>query len=62
LELIVLRCLAKNPEDRFSSAMALRQSLAECESAGRWTHGDAAKWWQANGQVETLCAPMAAAS
>jgi serine/threonine-protein kinase len=62
LEQIVLRCLAKNPEDRFSSAMALRQSLAECVSAGRWTHGDAAKWWQANGQVETLCAPMAAAS
>jgi serine/threonine-protein kinase len=59
LEQVVLRCLAKNPENRFASAMALRQSLAECESAGRWTHGDAAQWWQANGQSDMQAEALA---
>jgi serine/threonine-protein kinase len=62
LEQVVLRCLAKNPEDRFPSALALRQSLAECESAGRWTHGDAAKWWQANGRSDLQAEPLAASA
>jgi serine/threonine-protein kinase len=62
LEQVVLRCLAKNPDDRFPSAAALRQSLAECESAGRWTHGDAAQWWQANGQSDWQAEALAASA
>ena len=53
LETIILRCLAKNPLERFASAAALREALSECESAGRWTAGDAAKWWQVNGKADS---------
>jgi serine/threonine-protein kinase len=53
LEQVVLRCLAKNPADRFQHVLALRQALSECAAAGRWSHGDAAKWWHANGAAES---------
>ena len=48
LQAIVLRCLAKNPEQRFPSAQALENALAGCLSAGRWTEEEAAAWWGAN--------------
>jgi serine/threonine-protein kinase len=51
LEQIVLRCLAKSPEDRFQDVESLEQALAECDVADRWTHADAARWWNANDQV-----------
>jgi serine/threonine-protein kinase len=62
LEQVVLRCLAKNPHERYPSAAALRMALSECETAGRWTHGDAAKWWQANGQRDAHADALAASS
>jgi serine/threonine-protein kinase len=62
LEQIVLRCLAKNPADRYQDVLALRQALSECSVAGSWSHGDAAKWWQANGVDDKQVLAMAAAS
>ncbi len=47
LESIIMRCLAKDPEQRFSSADQLRQSLQACSAAGRWSDKDAAAAWQA---------------
>ncbi len=36
LEQIVMRCLKKEPEDRYVDAAALADALRECEDAGRW--------------------------
>lgn len=46
LEQVVLRCLAKNPADRYADIVSLDQALAECSHAGTWTEADAARWWE----------------
>ena len=37
LERVILRCLAKSPEDRFQDVDSLEQALAECAAADQWT-------------------------
>jgi serine/threonine protein kinase len=52
---LLMRCLAKPPEQRPPSAEALEQALAGCASAGTWTLVDAEQWWRANmATVEAL--------
>ena len=51
LERIVLRCLAKPPEDRFQDVSSLEQALAACACADQWTQRDAARWWRDNDQT-----------
>lgn len=51
LEQIVLRCLAKNPKDRFPDAQTLEQALIECPGIERWTDADAARWWHESSGV-----------
>jgi serine/threonine-protein kinase len=46
LEQVVLRCLAKDPADRFADAMSLEQGLARCADADRWADADAERWWR----------------
>jgi eukaryotic-like serine/threonine-protein kinase len=46
VEAILLKCLAKEPRERFASSAALGEALAACSVAGQWTRGDAARWWQ----------------
>jgi serine/threonine-protein kinase len=46
LERVILRCLAKNPQDRFPDAESLEQALADCAAADRWTQWHASLWWQ----------------
>ncbi len=36
----------KNQADRFQTAASLREALAACEAAGRWSRVLAAQWWR----------------
>jgi eukaryotic-like serine/threonine-protein kinase len=47
VEAILLKCLAKDPAERFASSAALGRALAACSVAGEWTRDDAAGWWSA---------------
>jgi len=46
LERVILRCLAKSPEERFQTATSLREALTACETADRWNRAQAAQWWE----------------
>jgi hypothetical protein len=48
VERVILRCLAKRPEDRFADANSLEQALAACAAADQWTQADAVRWWEQN--------------
>jgi tRNA A-37 threonylcarbamoyl transferase component Bud32 len=45
LEAVVLRCLAKDRNDRFADARTLEQALAACRAAANWSANEAASWW-----------------
>jgi eukaryotic-like serine/threonine-protein kinase len=46
LEAIIMRCLAKKPNERFSSVVELDAALAACACANEWNQADAARWWE----------------
>jgi serine/threonine-protein kinase len=46
LDEVVLRCLAKDPDDRYPSSMALSEDLAACAAASEWGPHRAAAWWE----------------
>jgi len=48
LEAIVLRCLAKNPHDRYPDTASLAQALDSCADAPNWSPERAGLWWRNN--------------
>ena len=57
LEAVILRCLAKRPEDRFPDARAVADALAACGCATEWNEAHAEAWW-----LEESSAPAAASA
>jgi len=52
---LLMRCLAKAPEQRPPTAEALDQALASCATAGTWSALDAEQWWRAHmADIEVL--------
>jgi len=49
LERVVLRCLEKQPADRFQNVESLERALAACECADKWTEEKAEQWWRDSG-------------
>lgn len=45
LEAVVLRCLAKSPDDRFADVEQLEAALSQCADAAGWNAETARKWW-----------------
>lgn len=43
---VVLRCLAKDSNERFPDAATFERALAECACADQWTTERAAEWWK----------------
>jgi serine/threonine-protein kinase len=45
LSAVVVRCMAKKPDERFATVAELEAALAACGCACEWDAGQAAKWW-----------------
>jgi tRNA A-37 threonylcarbamoyl transferase component Bud32 len=55
LQEIIMRCLAKNPDERPRSADELDQALARCVVSDTWTVAQAEEWWRKNlGGIESV--------
>jgi serine/threonine-protein kinase len=46
LQLVILRCLEKDPARRYQDAVTLEKALAACECSGQWTTERAEEWWR----------------
>jgi len=57
LEEVVLRCLAKNPNDRYPDTTRLAEALDACADAANWSPQHAAEWWRSHAQAAPAAKP-----
>ena len=57
LAAVVMRCLEKDPGDRYAGVGELAAALAECELDRAWTRERAAAWWREHGGASSSAAP-----
>lgn len=48
LKAVILRCLAKQPDERFPTADAVAAALRSCQAATTWDAEEAVGWWRAH--------------
>ena len=58
LEAVILRCLAKRPEDRFVDARAVADALRACSCAKDWDEAHAEAWWQEKASGGAAASPV----
>jgi hypothetical protein len=58
LEQVILRCLAKDPAERYADVARLDRALAACGAAGQWTESDAEAWWRSQPAARSHAAPV----
>jgi len=51
LEAVVMRCLAKDADDRFASMLDLRRALRALQLEGQWTQASARSWWREHREI-----------
>ena len=61
LEALLLRCLARVPEQRVQSAREMRVALEALHDPAAWTRGDAERFWSMAGPAATRAAGAAGA-
>ncbi len=57
VEAVVMKCLAKDPKDRYANAEELRAALDACDCIDEWSDEQAAKWWASHGKDAVPAAP-----
>ncbi len=46
LEAVIMRCLSKDPRERYADASSLKQALLACRCAAEWNDDAAREWWK----------------
>lgn len=62
LEAVIMRCLEKEPQDRYPDMEALAHALQQCAEHGRWTSRHAQAFWQGRGAALRRSQPPASGS
>src|SRR5207248_465613 len=60
LQRVILRCLEKDPDQRYQDAVSLDKALAGCTCAGQWTPEGAEDWWRQHGDSITPASSLEA--